>query len=248
MSTYVKKELGADRAMNYEVTNACAGMMTGVYLLTNMITAGIVRNGMVISGESISLIAESATKEIKDITDAQLASLTVGDSGAACIIDRAKNNEEGIDFIDFVNYAKFADLCTGLPSKKSGAPVMYTNAKEIHKANIKRVPYVIEKIFNKNGKVFNAADYDFMITHQTAVKAIQLLAKTCGRHFKVNMPKELYSVDEYGNTATTSHFVVLYNKIKEGIIKPGARVLMVINASGIVIGCISITIGCSNSL
>ncbi|MFD8396467.1 hypothetical protein ACFV2N_46680 [Streptomyces sp. NPDC059680] len=38
-------------AVTFDLSNACAGMLTGVYLLDRMIRAGIVRNGMVVSGE-----------------------------------------------------------------------------------------------------------------------------------------------------------------------------------------------------
>ncbi|MFJ2477492.1 hypothetical protein ACIOWI_31700 [Streptomyces sp. NPDC087659] len=47
-------ELGADRAIHFDVSNACAGMMTGVYLLDRMIRSGEVRNGLVLSGEHIT--------------------------------------------------------------------------------------------------------------------------------------------------------------------------------------------------
>src|ERR1700761_8469089 len=46
---HLKRALGAHSAIHFDVSNACAGMMTGVQLLDRMIRAGVVRNGMVVS-------------------------------------------------------------------------------------------------------------------------------------------------------------------------------------------------------
>ena len=39
------------------------------------------------------------------------------------------------------------------------------------------------------------------------------------------------------------HFVVLYQAIQKGLVKPGMKLLLVPAASGIVTGCISVTVG-----
>ena len=242
LSYYIKKAIGADRAIHFDISNACAGMMTGGTVLNRMIRSGKVKNGLVVSGESISAITETALKEISGPADPQLASLTVGDSGAAFILDRTYD-EPGIELAEMVTIAGFADLCFGLPSSESPGMAMYTKSKEIHNECINRWPACIDSMFRKHGKKFDPAEYDYMITHQTSVNAIKTFIKSGKEYFGCDMPRELYTVEEFANTSSTTHFVLLYYKLREGEIKPGSRVILVSSASGIVLGCISASLG-----
>src|SRR5450755_1456790 len=52
--------VGARRAVSFDISNACAGMMTGTFLLNDMIRQGRIRRGMVVSGEYISQLGVNA--------------------------------------------------------------------------------------------------------------------------------------------------------------------------------------------
>ncbi|WP_078911747.1 hypothetical protein [Streptomyces sp. NRRL WC-3742] len=80
------QELGLERAARFDVSNACAGMLTGVIVLDRLIRSGRARRGMVVSGEQLSTITATPVAEISDALDPQFASLTVGDAGAAVIL------------------------------------------------------------------------------------------------------------------------------------------------------------------
>jgi len=244
MSLFIKNELGARSAMNFEITCACASMFTGAYVLDNMIKADVVRNGMVVSGECITPNSETAVKEIKGPIDDQFASLTLGDAGAAFILDKSPDNKEGIDYIEFVTVAEFADLCFGMPSEFRPGSAMYTKATEIHQETTKRFPLLQEEVLKKYGK--KPSDYDFIIPHQTSVRAIKAGLKAYreyGGYSPEEMPEALFALQEYGNTSSTSHFVTLYKALKEKKIKEGSRVGFHVFASGITIGFASATIG-----
>lgn len=242
LSHSIKRAIGADGARHVDVSNACAGMFTGVSLLARLVRTGALRRGMVVSGEYITGIAETALREISEANDPQFASLTVGDSGAAVIID-GEGRDEGIELAEMLTVAEHADLCFGLPSDRRSGYAMYTKAKEIHDESISRWPRAVEALFARRGRSFDPRGYDFLITHQTSVKAIASFIAAGARHFGAAMPPELYSVVDYGNTASTTHFVALATKLREGVIGEGARVLMIANASGLVIGCLSVVLG-----
>jgi 3-oxoacyl-[acyl-carrier-protein] synthase-3 len=243
MSLFIKNKLGAKSAINFDISNACAGMITGAYILDSMIKAGVVKNGMIVSGESNTTVADTALREIKDPLDKQFASLTVGDAGAAFILDEAPNEEEGINFVDFVSFAKYADLCFAMPSDQTKGWAMYAEGREIHKAAISRMPLVIANVYKKNGLEFNPDNYDFVIVHQTSERAIHSFLDTSRDFFSKDMPEPLFSLHEYGNTSSTTHFVALYKGLKEKKVKKGSRILFVVAASGLGIGCLSSTIG-----
>ena len=73
--------------MTFDVSNACAGMLTGVTILNNWIRQGIVENGLVVSGEYISQLGLNAAHHIRTIVGEKLACLTLGDAGAALCSD-----------------------------------------------------------------------------------------------------------------------------------------------------------------
>lgn len=240
---HLKRGLGAHSAIHFDVSNACAGMMTGVHLLDRMIRAGIVRNGMVVSGECITPIAETAVKEIKEPFDSQFGSLTVGDSGAAVILDRAENEADKIHYIELMTCAEYSKLCIGMPSVENSGPALYTNNAEMHKEErIQLWPRFHMDFLAKRGTTFAAEKYDYIVHHQVGTKAIRKFSRYASTIFGSEMPESLVSVEELGNTASTSHFVVLYQHLKEQKVKRGAKFLLVPAASGVVTGCLAATI------
>ncbi len=242
MSYYVKKAIGAKNAMHFDISNACAGMMTGCMVLNNLIHSGMVKNGMVVSGEYNTAIADTALKEINKPIHPQFASLTVGDSGVAYIMDQTEN-DEGVDLIDMATVTKYADLCLGLPSEENPGIAMYTKTKDIQDQFKGRFPQFVESTFQKQNREFDPDDYNYIVLHQMAKRVTKANLNALENHFGKPMPPDLNSIEEFGNTSSTTLFLVLYNKLKEGLIQPGMKILLISLASGIILGCLSVKIG-----
>jgi 3-oxoacyl-[acyl-carrier-protein] synthase-3 len=237
------QELGATRAIHFDVSNACAGMMTGVFLLDRMIKAGTVRRGLVVSGEAITPISRSAAREISEPWDPQFGSLTVGDSGAAVVVDAAESDDDKIHYIELFTAAEYSHLCIGKPSDKSPFPALYTNNPEMHKKErVQMWPLFLKAFLEKRGASFQDEKYDYIVQHQVGARAISNFTRVGGAILETEMPESLSVVEDLGNTASTSHFVVLHQHMKEKKVKKGAKVLMVPAASGLVTGCLSTTI------
>jgi 3-oxoacyl-[acyl-carrier-protein] synthase-3 len=88
-----------------------------------------------------------------------------------------------------------------------------------------------------------AEDYDFAIPHQTSMRAIRIGDRKWSGFFKSKVPETLVSVDNFGNTASTSHFLVLCKHLEDQRLGKGSRVLFLALASGITIGFLSATVG-----
>lgn len=97
MSVAVAQSIGAVNAITFDLSNARAGMLTGVFVLANRIRRGQIRYGMVASGEYISELGVYAAAHIKNIVSRELASLTLADAGAAVIVERAPTRSRGIE-------------------------------------------------------------------------------------------------------------------------------------------------------
>ncbi|GGK33049.1 3-oxoacyl-ACP synthase III family protein [Nocardia camponoti] len=239
----IAKELGATRAITFDVSNACAGMLTGTYLLDRMIRAGIVRTGMVVSGEAITPIADTAVNEISAKYDLQFASLSVGDSGCAVVLDQAVDSADMIHYVELFTASEHSGLCLGMPSDKSSGVALYTDNRKMHnEARFLLWPDAQGAFLADRGSSFADERFDYLIHHQFGAAAVPFINAVAEREFGAPMPPDLNVIEKYGNTSTTSHFIVLHDQLSQDRIEAGAKVLMVPAASGVVAGYLSTTI------
>ena len=233
-SLSLKEALGATGAINFDLSNACAGMMTGVFILNDFIRRGVIECGMVVSGEYISGLNASATREVRSILSDQMASLTLGDAGAAVLVERAPEGVPGIDVAGFTTLSEHSRLCLGFPSRTGPGGTMHTDAPEIQRVALEDSPPLLGEALREGGLDFGEVDY--LIPHQTSARAIekgvqQLAARRGGG------PKHVVSnVEHFGNTASTTHFVALYRYLEEGRFRSGDTIMLLSFASGLEVG------------
>lgn len=237
----VGEALGARAALTFDVVNACAGMITGIWVLQGLIRAGIVTTGMVVSGEHNSPVARTATREIRHSLDRQLAALTLGDAGAAVILDRSDNGRVGFHVIDLVTGAKHDHYCTSRPSPRGPGGMLLTKARGLQIKGNQHFPAYLKRTLDRTGWTLD--DVDHLIPHQVSVRAIRKGTRAVEAYLGCAVPDVVRCrAERYGNTTTTSHFVVLHELLREGLARQGDNVLLVSGASGIVISHVTLTL------
>src|SRR5579859_3866660 len=164
LSLSVKQAIGATHAMNFDISNACAGMLTGVFILQDFISRGEISCGMVVSGEYISHLSWNAARQIRSLFSRQLASLTLGDAGAAVILERAPSGC-GLDVVGFTTLAEHSRLCLAFPSSLGPGAQMYTKSRKLHRVAIDDMAPLIAEAIGEAG--ISMADIDYLIPHQT---------------------------------------------------------------------------------
>ena len=240
LSLYLKDAIGASDALSFDISNACAGMLTGVFILNDFIRRGEIRRGMVVSGESISQLGTNASKQVRSILSRQLASLTLGDAGAAVIVERMPDGHigSGISFAAFTTLSEHSRLCLAYPSRIGPGASMYTKARTIHKVAIQDAPPLMQDALAQTG--LRLEDIDYLIPHQTSSRAIRKGVAEFSERLGA-MPKHVVdNVEQFGNTSSTTHFVALYRYLEQGRFSPGERVMLLSLASGLEIGVVLI--------
>lgn len=101
LSLAVKNAIGAPNAVNLDLSHYCAGMLTGVLLLDDFIARGVVRCGMVVSGECLSRLGPGDRRRLHEACGSGLAHRAVTDAGAAVLVERAADGRPGIAFATF---------------------------------------------------------------------------------------------------------------------------------------------------
>jgi len=239
LSLFIKQAIGAPQAMSFDLSNACAGMLTGVFVLNDFIRRGAIERGMVVSGESISQLGRNAAQQVHSILSRQLASLTLGDAGAAVIVERAPENQPGISVAAFTTLSEHSRLCLGYPSHIGPGASMYTKARTLQRAAIDNVPSLLREALDEAG--LDIGDVDFFIPHQTSSRAIRAGIRVLAEQFGAEPRNVVDNVELFGNTSSTTHFLALHRLLQEGRVHAGDRVLLLALASGLEVGVVMFT-------
>lgn len=237
-STRLRKHFGFNRALSFDVGNACAGMFTAIKVVDALLKAGSIDVAMVVSGEFITHLTRTAQHEMTDSPDPRLACLTLGDSGVALILKRASDDSVGFHAIDLYTAGAYCDLSIAKPTdREHGGAIMFTDSRRLHEVAIRHsAAHIVQTLKNiRWGK--DALHH--VIIHQTserffyeAARQVNALVQDSYCHDE-NM---LDNLADRGNTATTTHFLAVWDSILNDKIRNGDNVVFAIQASGLTIG------------
>ncbi|MEN9833986.1 MAG: hypothetical protein RL011_179, partial [Pseudomonadota bacterium] len=230
--------LGLKDALCFDVNNACAGMMTGIYLANHLLKEGQCRLALVVSGEYISHMAFTAVNEIKSAADSKLACLTLGDGGAAVLLAATTDNDFGFRYVDLKSFPKYSNLCYAMPSTEShGGLVMKTDSMQmlINGSRLTRKAFMDATRLKK----INWSKNSWVIPHQISDSAIECCDSAVRSAIKsdaIRANAVLSNIESIGNTASTTHILALARSIATGKVKDHEHIVFAVQASGLIIG------------
>lgn len=231
-SIKLRKQFGFRHAIALDISNACAGMWTAIYIVDAMIRAGSIRRGMVVSGEYISYLTDTAQQEIAAQVDPQLASLTLGDAGVAVILEASPRPDVGFHDIELYTLSKYSRFCIAKPTEQDhGGAAMHTDAIKVTAAVVPHAATHAEFVLGRNGRPLT--DVDHIIPHQTSKLTMEGAIDEMKRRFNHDFsPRLVNNLEQRGNTATTSHLLALRDSILQQKIRSGDDILFSISGSG----------------
>ena len=234
----LRDQCGLSNALAFDLTNACAGMFTGIAVADAFLRTGLVRRAMVTSGEYITHLTETAQKEMEGPMDKRLACLTLGDAGAAVILERGPNGRVGFHDIDMATLGRYSSLCVAKANDgPHGGVIMLTDSIAGTVAAVKHsVPYVAGVV---RRHAWRAEHCDHILMHQTSEASLNDAVAAINRSFGQTIAhpgNTIHNLAERGNTASTTHFVALKDHILGNRIKSGDNVVFGISGSGQTVG------------
>lgn len=226
------------RAITFDVSNGCAGLFTGILIADAFIKQGTVKNAMVVSGEYITHLTDAAQKEIRTSMDPRLACLTLGDAGAAVILERSHDSDLGLTEINLQTFGNYSSLCVAkLSDRPQHGGIMFTDAIRISSASIKHgVAHAVEALRRVGVPL---AKFRYIFLHQTSRPSLKSAAQEINKHFgagtcgKETLPDNL---TDHGNTATTTQMLALWKYLLAGRVNTGDSVLFSSTGSGLTVG------------
>ena len=234
-SLLLKGHFGFRHALAFDVSNACAGVFTALYLADALIALGVVERAMVVSGEYVTHLTRAAQPSIGSASDPRLPCLTLGDAGIALILEPSPLDGVGFQAIDIFTLGRYSPHCVANLTP-SGSWTMNTQYREMAEAALK--PTLSHFLQVLSCADTRPTDLAHVITHQTSRRTIRRAARALRNALPGSStpPNMVDNLAERGNTATTAHFVAVHDHVLNGAIRSGDRVMFAINGSGLTVG------------
>ena len=137
--------------------------------------------------------------------------------------------------------AKHDHFCYSKPSPRGRGGILVTKARGLQIKGNQHFPAYLRQALEATSWTLD--DVHHLIPHQVSVRAIRKGTRALAAHLGRPVPDVVRcTAERYGNTTTTSHFVVLHDLMLAGTVEPEQNVLLVSGASGIVIGHAALTL------
>ena len=225
-------------ALAFDILSACTGMFTGILATRAFLRAGIIRRGMVVSGAYLTHLIDTAQKEIESFMDPRLSCLTVGDAGAALILEESQDEAAGFHELELFTLGKYGRHCMAkLTDREHGGSIMYNDPVKLTEVSIKNGGHHAWSLFRNSG--IPVESFDHLIIHQTSRMTIQNVMDEINKQLNGHYfddENTINNLSDRGNTASTAHFVAVNDNILNRRINSGDRVIFGISGSGQTLG------------
>lgn len=225
----VQKEIGADRAMAFDLGAACSGFIYSLQVAYSMMQCNEkLKKVLVIGSEVIS--------KIIDWNDRSTCVL-FGDGSGAVLLERTKKKK----LIDFYSYSvgkkgealacSSFDIDNPFICKKVIRNKYITmNGREVFKFAVKAMIESINYLLNENNLDINKIDY--IVPHQANERIIEYVADK----LKISKDKFYINLDKYGNTSSASIPIALNEMSEKQLLKEDMKIIMIGFGAGLTLG------------
>lgn len=235
----IQEKLGCHRAQVLDVKNACNSFLNGLDVADSHIRAGKSHCAVVTAGETLSLSIDWQIRSTDDLKS-RLASLTLGDAGAACVLTAVPaDSERGIMATGFRSYGEKWRLATVMAggSMHQFDPkhaFFRSESGELRSAALDLIPGVVSEVLDSVG--WDPSEIEVGCGHQVTEEIVQGVRDLCG----IQAGREMVTVTDCGNTAAASVPLCLSRAYDEGKLSPGTKILLVGGAAGFSVGVIPV--------
>ncbi len=222
----IQAELGATRAVAFDIDAACSGWLYGIQIAEGLMATGAYETILVIGGEQLSRIVNWKDRN---------TCVLFGDGAGATIIKKSSKGR-GILSAYMRSDGTLADLlhrpkgggCFPITSEiiADGTHLLTMAGREVFKNAVRSMADACDRALD--GAKLSATDIDILIPHQANIRIIEATAK----HANIPMEKVFVNVDRFGNTSAASIPIALSEAFEKGLVKEGTTVMFVAFGAG----------------
>lgn len=216
----IQAELGATKAVAFDLTAACSGFVFGLVTAAQFIRTGTYQNILLIGADILSRWV--------DWTDRRTCVL-FGD-GAGAVVLQANDRDQLLGFelrsdgnqnrcLNLAYQAEETSLLEGVPIGKGTFHPITMNGQEVYRFAVRQVPEVIEKALYRAN--LTVEQVDWLLLHQ----ANQRILDAVGERLGIPPSKIISNLAKYGNTSAASIPLALDEEVRQGSVQPGDTIV-----------------------
>ena len=213
----IQAQLGATKAVAFDLTAACSGFVFGVVTAAQFLRSGVYRNVLVIGADLLSRWV--------DWNDRNTCVL-FGDGAGAVLMQADRDIDRLLGFeiksdgtknacLNLAFKPELSELMPGVILTQGKYQYVTMNGKEVYRFAIDRVPDAIDKVIHQAHLTSN--DLDWLILHQANQRIMDAVAE------RLHIPAEkvISNVAKYGNTSAASIPIALNEAVRSAKIQAG---------------------------
>jgi 3-oxoacyl-(acyl-carrier-protein) synthase III len=226
----LQESLGCESAAVMDVKNACNSFLNGLEVAHAFIETGRASRVLVAAGERLSPTIKWSIEDNADLA-VRLAALTLGDAGAAFVVEASADRERGLFPGVFESDGRHWELSTvlGGGSRYGNEPdrmFFECRSGKLQHLAVERIPRLVEQVLLKLD--WSPDDVALVVPHQVSRSVIERVATLIG----FPLDRCMVTLDRFGNTAAASIPLALDVAREEGRAAAGDKVLLVGGAAG----------------
>jgi 3-oxoacyl-[acyl-carrier-protein] synthase-3 len=216
-ATTIQANLGATRAVAFDLTAACSGFLFGLVTGAQFIRTGAYQNVLLVGADILSRWVDWSDRT---------TCVLFGDGAGAVVMQASSERDRLLGFE--LRSDGSQNQCLQLPycstpktlvndisvSQGTYQPITMTG-KEVYRFAVTQVPEVVEKaLFRAN---LTVDQIDWLLLHQANQRILAAVAQ------RLNIPsdKVLTNLSSYGNTSAASIPLALDESVRSGKVQPG---------------------------
>ncbi|MCY7386426.1 MAG: beta-ketoacyl-ACP synthase 3, partial [Microcoleus sp. CAN_BIN18] len=212
----IQYQLGATKAVAFDLTAACSGFVFGLVTASQFIRTGVYQNVLLIGADILSRWVNWSDRG---------TCILFGD-GAGAVVLQASEVDRFLGFeirsdgtqnssLNLAYKAESKELIEGVNIGQGGFQPITMNGQEIYRFAVRKVPEVIEKaMFRAN---IGVAEIDWLLLHQANQRILDAVAQ----RLKISPEKVISNLENYGNTSAASIPLALDEAVRLGKVKAG---------------------------
>ena len=225
---YVQQQIGAFKAVAFDVSAACSGFLYAMELARHAVGAGAFRNALIIGAEKLSAFV--------DWNDRNTCVLFGDGAGAAVLVPvtngggRILSSQLGTDGAqaELLNIPGGGSACPAIPgSTPEKTATLTMQGREVFKHAVNAMRKAAIDGVTAAGLTID--DIDLLIPHQANLRIIDAVVE----RLNFSRDKVFINLEKYGNTSAAAVAIALDEANRQGRVKPGDRILLVAFGAGL---------------
>jgi 3-oxoacyl-[acyl-carrier-protein] synthase III len=212
----IQAQLGATKAVAFDLTAACSGFVFGLVTAAQYIRTGVYQNVLLIGADILSRWVDWQDRRTCVLFGDGAGAVVLQANQKDCLLgfelrsDGTQNN-----CLNLAYTPETTELIQGVKVGKGNFHPVTMNGKEVYRFAVQKVPEVIDKaLFRAN---LSVDQIDWLLLHQANQRILDAVAQ------RLNIPehKVISNLANYGNTSAASIPLALDEVVRQGKIQPG---------------------------